>query len=310
MNVLFVCSGNGGVSPIILAQAESIRNVGANLEIFSIIGKGVWGYLSSIPKLVREIRIRRPDVIHAHYSFCGFVAALSSRTPIVVSLMGSDVLCSSFWNLVIHVFVKHIWDITIVKSEDMLYRLNLRIGSVHVVPNGVDINRFKPMDKIQCRQKIGWDCKKNIILFAADPSRPEKNFKLAQETFEKIEGSELKVVHGVAQSEMLYYMNASDALLLTSLWEGSPNVVKEAMACNLPIIATDVGDVKWLFGNTEGCHVVDSNATAMSHRLTNLFDVKEASSGRKRIMDLKLDSDTIAQTIIRLYAKIARKYAG
>jgi glycosyltransferase involved in cell wall biosynthesis len=150
--------------------------------------------------------------------------------------MGSDVKSSGLWRMIIRFFAKYIWGSTVVKSTDMMISMKLTSKDVHVIPNGVDLDLFVPMDRNECRAKIGWGNASKIVLFAADPSRMEKNFDLAHNSMLHLgyDDVELKVVFGVEQKEMPQFYNAADVLLLTSKWEGSPNVIKEAMACTLP----------------------------------------------------------------------------
>ena len=106
--------------------------------------------------------------------------------------------------------------------------------------------------------------------------------------------------------KILYY-NAADLLLLTSKHEGSPNIIKEAMACNCPVVSTDVGDVRWVIGNTKGCYITSSNPVGVAQKVMLALEFSEKNSrtkGRERIMELGLDSDTIAAKIIAVYKKV------
>ena len=125
---------------------------------------------------------------------------------------------------------------------------------VSIVPNGVNLSVFKPLSKIDSIHKLGWDINKTHVLFAASPTRFEKNYPLAVNAINLLNDSNIQFHHlsGVEHGEIATILNASDVVLLTSLREGSPNIVKEAMACNRPVVATKVGDVAWLFGNEPG----------------------------------------------------------
>ena len=110
----------------------------------------------------------------------------------------------------------------------------LRASNVIVIPNGVDLDKFKPIDKYIALKETEWDASKKHVLFAANPNRAEKNFKLAKESFEMLaeKDIDLHFLENVPNEKMNYYYNASDIILLASLWEGSPNVIKEANEIN------------------------------------------------------------------------------
>jgi len=307
MRILFVCSGNSKIfiiSPFIKSQAESLTKLGHTIDYYPVKGKGLWGYLSNITKLSKFIKKGDYDIVHSHYSFCGIVSALATKKPVVCSLMGSDVKESGLWRFIIKYFIMHKWGKTIVKSVDM--KTELGIDTVEVIPNGVDLELFKPLDKNDCRKELGWDIGKKIILFAADPKRPEKNFSLAKKATEtlNIQDVELKVVYPVPHKDIPIYLNATDLLLSTSLWEGSPNIVKEAMACNCPIVSTNVGDVKWLLDGVEGCFITTNDPKDVADKIKKALNFRGKTKGREKLISLGLDSEHIAKMIIQVYEEV------
>jgi glycosyltransferase involved in cell wall biosynthesis len=303
--VLFICSGARGISPIVSAQAQSLVQCGAEVIIQPISGHGIAGYLRAVPNIRKQIKNLQPNTIHAHYSLCGIVASMATGKRVITSLMGSDVKQSGFFRFVIKYFVKYIWGATIVKSLDM--KESLGIDEVNIIPNGVDLDLFRPLNKQECLQRLNWDSSKKHILFvsASSADRPEKNLKLARLSVEKCGeiGTELHVLSNITQSEMPVYLNASDLLLLTSKWEGSPNIVKEAMACNVPVVSTDVGDVKWLFGKVEGYMIAESAPETVADAIKKTIGFIN-TGGRSRIIELQLDSHSVAQKLIRLYEEV------
>ena len=114
----------------------------------------------------------------------------------------------------------------------------------------------------------------------------------------------MKVVFGISPNDIPYYLNACDLLLLTSLWEGSPNIIKEAMACNVPVVSTPVGDVEWLFGGREGLSIASPTASDIADKVSNLLGAKTLSDGRARIIDLGLNSKQIAQKLVQVYSNL------
>ncbi|MEW5845872.1 MAG: glycosyltransferase family 4 protein [Bacteroidota bacterium] len=311
MKVLFVSSGNTGkVGTLVKNQANSLIKEGVDVHCFPIKGKGIWGYLKNVSKIRKTFIKGNYDLIHAHYSFSAFAASLSGRFPIVVSLMGSDAYMSFILRLVTRFFCNYCWDATIVKTNKMRNLLN--IEKAVVIPNGVNLEIFKPMPKTFARKKIGFDLNKKFILFIADPNRKEKNFELAKKSFnilkKKLKNVELVVVNNVSNYMIPYYMNASDVLILTSLWEGSVNVVKEAMACNLPIVSTDVGDVKENLKSLVNSYTCPHNPEIIADKLFEVLNSTIKSNGRNVLIKKGLDSQSVAKNIISIYDEVIKKY--
>jgi len=318
MNILFISSGNNkfGLSPIVKAQGDSLKKAGIEIEYFTVAGKGYSGYLRNILRLRKYIKANIFDLVHSHFFLSSFVATLSNPPRQVVSLMGSDAYHSALWNWIIKRISKR-WDATIVKSEKM--RDILGLSNCIVLPNGVDFEKFYPIDKQIARKKLGWN-KKRYVLFASSINRQEKNFTLAEEAVKELKSEvELVTLQDIPHDKIVYYLNAADVLLMTSKYEGSPNIIKEAMACNCSIVSTDVGDVRWVMGETEGCFLVSQKSKVKSQKEEQeLVEVtsdklREAlvfaekvgrTKGRDRIIELGLDSETVAKKIIKIYQEV------
>ena len=312
MKVLFVVGGNSkgfGIAPLITAQGESLKNENVEVCYFQIVGKGFSGYIKNIGKLKRFLKKNAFDIIHAHYSFSGVIASLSfPKKPIVVSLLGSDTNSGGFLKKIILFFRKFFcWDVLIVKSEEM--NKNIPFGNGIVIPNGVNLHHFKEKSKVECRNKLNWDPNKVHILFGANPERPEKNFYLATQSINLLKNNliQLHFFENVQHCDVPTWLNGSDVVVLPSLWEGSPNVVKEAMACNCPVVATDVGDIRWLFGNLPGYFIADFTPENFSATLEKALEfVREHGRpcGRGRLIELGLSSETIAKKLVDIYENV------
>lgn len=305
LKVLVVSSGKlGQLSSLVKNQGESIVKKGVQIDYFIIKG-GFWGYLKSIPGIREKFKKGEYNLIHAHYSLSAFSATLSGRFPMVVSLMGSDAYSSYFFRVLAKFFYRYRWSATIVKSQKM--KEVLQMDRALVVPNGVDTERYNEIEKQEAQERIGYTKPGKLVVFIANPQRYEKNFELAQQAIEALgdKDVELMAVYNTPNKLIPYYMNAADVLILTSKWEGSPNVIKEAMACNLPIVSTDVGDVRENTQGVKGCFVCDSTPQALAEGLRQAFQV-EKSEGRDRLFQLKLDSQTIAQRIVEVYKEVAK----
>ncbi len=309
MKVLFVGSANkkqGEVLPIVQAQADSLIEEGVDLIIFPIIGNGIVGYLKNIIPLRRFIIREKPDVIHAHYSLCGYIARLASRRPMVVSIMGSFPT-ESKKKKIVKWSIRHLWDSVIVKSK----RTEEQLGEkgLHIIPNGVNLKNFGTINKEDARKKLGFSPDKKYIIFVADPNRPEKNYKLALEAVSRLnsENIELVPVYNEPHEKVAEYMTAGNVLLLTSIQEGSPNVIKEAMASNIPIVSTNVGDVEWLLDGVSGTYVAENfNASHIEDLLKKALFYTQ-SEGRERLVKIGLDSETVAKKLIQIYNQLCQK---
>jgi glycosyltransferase involved in cell wall biosynthesis len=278
-------------------------------------GKGVLGYLKNVKKLKLYLKNNTFDIIHAHFGLSGIVACLAkTKQKVIISFMGDDLLgirnikgnllFKSYIIIFLNkIFAKFCAAYSIVKSQRMVIKL-FSDDRISVIPNGVDFDMFYPMEKEKVRLEYNIPISKKIILFAANPSRPEKNFLLAQKAYENINitDKELLIVYNVKQSELLKYYNLADVVILTSFHEGSPNVIKEAMACNVPIVSTDVGDVKEIISKTEGCYITYFDPIDVAKKLQKAIFYNKSTNGRRNIKHL--ESSQIAKKIINIYEQV------
>ncbi|WP_062053353.1 glycosyltransferase family 4 protein [Aquimarina longa] len=301
MKVLFVSSGNTihGISPIVFNQGNSLIKLGHEVSFFTIKGKGIKGYLKHIFILRKFLKQQSYDIVHAHYSLSAAVAAMAGGKPLVVSLMGSDVKASKALKYVIKIFSFLFWKKIIVKSRDM--KTSCGIATASIVPNGVDFSKFKPLSKKEALEITNWNPNNRHILFAANPKRKEKNYALTQSAYELLDHKDIELhsLIDIPNQQMPAYFNAADVIVLTSLWEGSPNVIKEAMACNCKIVAVNVGDISELIQNTEGCFVTSFDKIDISNKITKALEYHTKTTGRQDIVHL--DSDIIASRLLTIY---------
>ena len=301
---------NNKISIITHRQMYSIQKLGHNLIYFSVDKGGLFGYLSALIKLRKILRKNNFDVVHAHYSLCGIISTLAGAEHLVVSLMGSDVKNSNINKFIIKYFIEKKWAKVIVKSEEMLSAIKAYSKvkkEIIVLPNGVDFELFKPLKKQNVRKQIGWDPNAKVILFGSDPARTEKRYDNAEKVVKNLRVQEykieLKILKDVAPENVPLYINGADVVLLTSDREGSPNIIKEAMACNIPIVTTKVGDVEMVIGNTPSCIITEeNNLELITSALWNILSSNiEKTEGRERIK--WLSNELIAKKLVDFYEK-------
>lgn len=323
MKVLFVSSSNNkkGLGPIIKSQGDSLELIGVDIDHFGIERGGIRGYCRSAILLAKHLKMNKYDIIHAHYGLSAIVALITKgKEKLIVSFMGDDIVGANRLDGSIRkssilvawlniLFSSWFYNHSIVKSQEMLNKMNH--NSVSLIPNGVDVNVFYPADKANARNKLVFDAELKLVIFVSNPSREEKNYSLAYKAvnFLNDPSALLVPVYDNDHKRLHYYYNAADLLLLTSFHEGSPNVIKEAMACNCPIVSTDVGDVRWVMGNTEGCFISSFDAVNVSEKIKTAIEFRTKfgqTRGRERIIELGLDSETIAKRIVEVYKKVLK----
>jgi glycosyltransferase involved in cell wall biosynthesis len=227
------------------------------------------------------------DLVHANFGLTAPHALAQPGRPVVLSLWGTDVYGDYGW--VSRACAPHV-DELVVMSERMAEAVDV---PARVVPHGVDLSRFRPLDRSTAKERVGWDQGTRQVLFPYPPSRGVKNHDLAARVVDRaadrVPGPvALQTLSGVPHERMSDYYNAAHALLLTSDWEGSPNSVKEALACNVPVVARDVGDVpERLDGvaHSRACRSED----ALVEALVDVLRAGARSDGRRAVADLSLD---------------------
>lgn len=302
MKVLVVCSKNSGrIAPFITDQVEALQKAGIDCEYFTVQGKGIKGYLLNLLPLWREIRVFNPDIIHAHYGLSGLLANLQRKVSVVTTYHGSDIN-----NLKARRFSKiaiglSAWNIFVSQKNIQLSGVKRRFS---LIPCGVDTELFKPMDKAMCRQKFGFDPHEKLILFAGAFDNKVKNPELAMEAVAKIPDARLLELKGYNRMQVAELMNAVDVCLMTSHTEGSPQFVKEALACNCPVVSVNVGDVEELLQGVEHCRIVEREVDEIAKSVSELLNLNQRSSGSKKIKNSGLEGMYVASTIKDLYQNI------
>jgi glycosyltransferase involved in cell wall biosynthesis len=322
MRILMVCpelpraDSPGSMAPC-ARQIESLRALGHSIDVVDMQGIPKLKYLQVIPRLRRLAK--QADVIHAHFGYCGWLARLAplwsgATAPLVISFMGDDLLGTPYnadgdleWfskvmvraNKRLAAAVPQV----IVKSQEMARVL--APTAVSVIPNGVDTEVFRPLDRADARRQLNLPSEGPIVLFPGDPDNPRKGHALATAAVQAASGLlnepiELLPLWGVDHTQVVLYMNACNVMLMTSLIEGSPNVVKEAMACNIPVIGVPVGDVHQLLDGVQGCQRCPRDADAIGAAIVRALATRQVSA-RDAIVNRGLELTSIARRITGVY---------
>ncbi|WP_445665618.1 glycosyltransferase [Fodinibius sp. AD559] len=299
MRILKVCSGNNGISPFVKDQVKSLRKEGLTVDIFEIEGKGIIGYLKNLVPLLRKLNEQEYQLIHAHYGLSGLLANFQRKIPVVTTFHGSDI------HYIFNRFLSYIASILsvycIVTNEKQVNQLALK-NNFEIIPCGIDLGLFKPMNKKKCREYFDLAKDAEIILFSSSFDRKVKNVKLAKKAVSKLEDVELIELAGYTKKEVAMLINASDVVLITSFNETGPLIAKEALACNVPIVSTDVGDVRKILGS-EHCNLIAKyDPKDVANKLSKQIQSNRGNDLRKLVCKHNL-RDT-ARKITKVYSKI------
>lgn len=305
MKVLVVCSYNRGqISPFISEQVKSLRESGVLIEFFLIRGKGAFGYLRNIPSLKNGIKYYAPDLIHAHFGLTGLLCNLQRKVPVITTFHGCDI--NVIWLRILSaiplIFSKH----CIFVSKEIARKSYLKRG-YSIIPSGIDLELFYPIEKVEARSQLKLDNSAKLVLFSGSFNEKVKNYQLALSAIKLIKGVKLIELKGYSRNEVNLLINACDVALLTSFREGSPQFIKEAMACNCPIVSTDVGDIRSMISGIDGCFIADFDPNEIALKIKKALDFavqKKKTNGRARIKVLKYDIVNISQRIIEQYQKV------
>ena len=305
--------------PFVTEQGEAIRALGHEVDYFLVRGN----YIKAVGALKAKIREFQPDIVHAHFGLSAITAELQGLVPVVTTFHNGETLnwhvnlIASLMSLrakhVIYV-ARHIRDLSYFKAQHY-----------SIIPCGVPMEQMTIILKDEARRQLGWAPDKKYILFGGAFANTRKNYALLKEAIEKLQMTNDKLqiecieMRGLSRFECVLRMCAADLFALPSHSEGSPQALKEAMAVNCPCLATDIADVRYLFGNEPGHfilrnpHKTHERWDADTHSLDEMVELLRDSlsfssrtNGRQRILDLQLSNEQVAKRIIKIYENILK----
>jgi glycosyltransferase involved in cell wall biosynthesis len=283
-------------------QVSALRARGLEVDVLVVGGKRrKLSYLQGAQRLRRQLQKHEYDLIHAHYVFSGIVARLQRRCPLLVSFHGAAEMVG--WVGLLCKALAPLADAVTVTSEQ--HKRELGRPDAHVVPCGVDLDLFVPTPSSQARRELDLPAEGKLVLFVGIV-RPEKRLDVIQGAVNLLQRQDpsvqLIVATGQPHERIPLYMNACGVLALASDYEGSPVVIKEAMACNLPIVSVDVGDVAQVLAGVEGCYICRRDPADMAAKLKKALDRGQRTKGRGVIQSLTLDATV--DSILGIYEEL------
>lgn len=310
-----------GRVPFLVQHVEQMRAAGLEVEVFGFRGsKSPLNYFKAWRGLRRTHDLRRFDIVHGHFGQSGAVA-WPCPPPLIMTFHGSDLQgvvgadgrysrSSGLLRKISRYAARRAAE-NIVVSRRLAPFLPATARPAHVIPLGVDFERFAIVPRDEARRRLQLDIHKRLVLFAASPTNAVKRFELARQAVGQTDlpDVELVTLTGQSHDRVALYMCACDALVLTSVHEGSPTVVKEALACNLPIVSVDVGDVRERLEAVAGCFICDPTPETLAAGLAMVLETPQRLETRGQMEEL--DERRVVQRIEQVYrAAIERRRAG
>lgn len=304
MKILIVASYNKGYfAPFILEQADALRQIGCEVDYYGVVGKGIKGYLAAFCALSKKIKSFKPDVIHAHYGLSGLLANLQRSIPVVTTYHGSDINLPKVLRLSKIAMKLSVWNIFVSQRNVEIAQPKKKYI---LLPCGVNLPKYNESEISEVKEKLNWNPNNKYILFAGAFDNRVKNAKLAQDSIFLLENAELVELKGYTREQVTALFYAVDVFLMTSFTEGSPQVIKEAMACGCPIVSVDAGDVAERIEGLEGCYIAERNPKDIANKLQQALSLKTRTKGRERIIELGLTNDLVAKKLVEIYKTIIK----
>ena len=312
MKILIVCSGKPSnpkwsfelTRSYIYEQIESIKDLGVEYDTYFIEGKGIIGYLKNYKSMLNKIKEYKPDLIHAHYGLSGLLANLQRKIPVVTTFHGSDINLPSARRF--SYFTSRLSSDTIFVHTNQPSKIDYK-KEINLIPCGIDTTLFYPIEKDKAKKLLNLKTNQKYGLFTSSFQNSIKNYPLAKKAIEQskydIELIELKEY---TREEVALLLNAVEFLLMTSFTEGSPLIIKEAMACNCPIVSVDVGDVKDALSKTNGSSVTSLyDANELAQCINRVIQTNQKTNAREKA--LQYDLINVAKEVLKIYQKTINK---
>lgn len=291
-------------------QVDSLRELGVSVDVLPIKGKrGKLKYVYGMLQFLFALRGKKYDLIHAHHVYCGVIARLQPIYPVVLTHHGMEVIGEGPLLSLLCRLLSRLVQGVIVTSPELYKAIDLH--DARVIPCGVDLNLFHPISRCEARRTIGLSqSSTRYILFTGHfegVPRREKRLDIIQAAVniaqENDPDIELLIISRVPHNMMPYYINASNVVVMASDYEGSPMIIKETMACNIPIVSVRVGDVADVISDTDGCYLCERTPGDMATKIgLALSRPLGRTNGREHIQHLSLQAT--ADKLMNLYSRV------
>ncbi len=314
-------------APLWLAeQVRSLSDAGVDVDLLTVhTHKTRLNYGRIVPRVMQRLRSGRYDLLHTHHTYTFLLADLARvlarcRIPIVLTDHEGEIMDTEgrarTWHPSSYLRHSAFMKQRAARRADFVIFVAAQLSSVlspkhghAIIPCGVDLKKFTPVSRTRCRETLGIPSDEFVVFFSASPKTGFKRFALAEASFQiirrHIPGAVLLTGGSIAHDAMPLYFNAADVVLQTSFHEASPTVVKEALACEVPLVSTDVGDTRTVVDGVPYCFVCHDDPGELATRALTCR-ARRAAGGRKRLLELGLSLEQVASRLIDVYRQVAR----
>lgn len=313
--VLHVIPGDARGGSMIFAkrQVAALERAGTVAETVYLASRTDPRVLAREALAIRQLARRfRPDIIHAHYgTVTAMLCVCVSPVPVVVTFRGSDLNPVNDYSRAHGAVARLLSQVAawraarvICVSANLKDRLWWSRGQAAVIPDGIDLSLFQPRPRDGARRELGWPVEDRVVVFNVGNNPRTKRLDLAQAAFGQARSVRADLrLHLIDGNEpptrIPLLLSAADCLLVTSEYEGSPNIVKEALACNLPVVSVDVGDVAERLAGVAPSRLVERSEQAIAEALVEVAGARVRCDGAAAVRDLSQDGT--AQRVLAVY---------
>jgi glycosyltransferase involved in cell wall biosynthesis len=308
--------------PFVHDEIQALRKAGVETDLYFVNGRASkLNYFGMPFGFFQRMRKKHYDIVHVHHSFCGLIATMQRATPVVWTFHEGEISGNTqdalreqpirriAYSKKLKRFVARRVDAIIVVAEHL--RAQLGRPDAVCLPAGVDLDVFVPMDTAQAKQQLGLAENKRFVLFPSSPSRVEKRYQLAKAAVDALRASspeaadvELLTLDNIPHDRVPLYINASELMLMTSAFEASPVTIREALACNVPVLCTDVGDARVVLGGVEGCAIVEPDPAYIAQALASALARPRRVDGRGHMEAYSLQRSV--RELQQIYTRLVR----
>lgn len=279
-------------------QVEALRRLGdIEIEVYAVPPDGPRAYLHAARDIRRHYRHSRFDIVHAHFGLSAWPALFAPSRRRVVTLHGTDLA---------HPRSRAI-TLAALRFYDLIATVSYELGAsvpqwtrrreVAVLPCGVDVDRFQPRSRTEVRAVLGLDPHASYLLFPSDPGRREKRYDRARQLAGEVP---LLVLKNTDPEQVPLWVNAANAVLIPSEREGFGLASLEALACDVPVLATPVGIAPEALEGIAGAYCGPFDPAAWQKALEPHLAVDDSRiSGRERAE--QYSSERMAERVLEAW---------